>query len=314
MKLMGKYGDPPKDVSELTYGEVIDQLQILEYIELNKRWEYDDDCRKSVKELQHRERDLLRQKTLQFFVTDNLGSRDAWTRACNNPDFIQTAFHLASRHLLKDAELAERQQQDLKTLGDFPELQIVRAREKDALARKFDEDRGQLAREFLNSREPAERAQTVARVVSAQGVLGEPANDDVLQPDEPEDHAFDLLGDVDADDLRAARKELEDDKRRTAQDADDWARANDHPEFQKIAKGLIERQRQERLALDLKYQEQIQRLGPAAIEFEVSDLTRKFDKERGRYAREFLDAREIQQQLEERDKQKTLDPGKEPEL
>ena len=314
MKLMGKYGDPPKDVSELTYREVLDQLQMLEYVELNKPSQFDDDCKRSVKELQRREYDLLHRKTRQFFVIDNPDSRDAWTKAYKNPDFTDLAFDLASRHLLKDAELAERQQQDLKRLGDFPELQTVRAREKDALARKFDEDRGQLAREFLNSREPAERAQTVARVVSAQGILAEPANDDVLQPDEPEDHAFGLLGDVDADDLRTARKELQDDKRRTAQDADDWNRANDHPEFQKIAKDLIERQRQERLALDLKYQEQIQRLGPAAIEFEVSDLTRKFDKERGRYAREFLDAREIQQQFEESDKQKSLDPSKEPEL
>lgn len=279
---MGKYGDPPKDASELSYSEVIDQLQILEYIELNKRWEYDDDCRKSVKELQLRERDLLRRKTLQFFVTDNLDNRDAWTTACKNPDFTDSAFDLASRHLRKDVELAERQQQDVKRLGDFPELQSVRAREQTALAREFDEDRGQLAREFLKSRELAERAQTIARVVSMDGIPAEPANDDEIQPEEPA--------------------------------VDDWTRANNDPEFQKIAKGLIERQRQERLALDQKHQEQIKRLGPAVIELEVSDLTRKFDNERGRYAREFLDAREIQQQLEERDKQKTLDPAKEPEL
>jgi hypothetical protein len=70
-----------------------------------------------------------------------------------------------------------------------------------------------------------------------------------------------------------------------------------------------------RLQLSQKQEKELDRLGPSKEltdrHFQESkNQAEQFDKERGRYASEFLDARRIVQELDQREKEKSLEPGK----
>lgn len=129
---MGKYGDPPKDVSELTYSEVIDQLQILEYVELNKPSEYDEECRRSQKELEERQQQLERDGSLDPKLED-----------------LEKA--LAERQAKESHDLSLKQAAELNRLGPSQQLTDRHRQEWEKRSRDFVNERDRYIKEFLDS-------------------------------------------------------------------------------------------------------------------------------------------------------------------
>ena len=129
---MGKYGDPPKDVSELTYSEVIDQLQILEYVELNKPSEYDEECRRSQKEFEERQQQLERDRSLDPKLED-----------------VEKA--LAERQAKESHDLSLKQAAELNRLGPSQQLTDRHRQEWEKRSRDFVNERDRYIKEFHDS-------------------------------------------------------------------------------------------------------------------------------------------------------------------
>ena len=92
-----------------------------------------------------------------------------------------------------------------------------------------------------------------------------------------------------------------------------WNKAAKDKEFKVTGEALARRHLKDEAALSDKRKEDIRKFGPSADLDAVHAsqqrlLARQYDEERGRYAREFLQARQIAQELDERDKQKSLEP------
>jgi hypothetical protein len=92
-----------------------------------------------------------------------------------------------------------------------------------------------------------------------------------------------------------------------------WKKAAEYTEFPRTAEGLAERHLQNDAKLAGKQQQGIRKFGPSAELEGVQAGERKlqsrhYDEERGRYAREFLRAREIAEQVKENEKQQSLEP------
>lgn len=86
-----------------------------------------------------------------------------------------------------------------------------------------------------------------------------------------------------------------------------WGEAGHHSEFDEVSDGLCRRHLNDDIRLTAKQNQDITKFGRSR---ELDDLhqreaelhARQFDEERGRYAREFLESREIAQELEHREK------------
>ena len=100
---------------------------------------------------------------------------------------------------------------------------------------------------------------------------------------------------------------------------DAWKKAAEYPEFRSKAENIARRHLRDEAELSDKRQEDIQKLGQSA-ELDAAHAgeqrlqARHYDEDRGRYAREFLTARELRQELDEREKHKNVEPGREREL
>jgi len=98
----------------------------------------------------------------------------------------------------------------------------------------------------------------------------------------------------------------------------DLHQARSDPEFREIEAALNLRQIDETIAIDQRQKGELQRLGPSDELItrhaqENADQEKKARDERIRYAREFLQSREIAQQVDERGKQKASEHAKERE-
>jgi hypothetical protein len=154
------------DVSKLPYMEVQHQLQILEHIAQKGPLSQDDLTLQ--RELEAREQDLILAKRTQSFEAaprsaDGLDNREAWKKAAEYQEFEPKAEALVERHLHTEAQLADKRQKDIQKFGPSAELDAVHAGEQKLEARRYDEERGRFAREFLAARELKEQLEEDAR-------------------------------------------------------------------------------------------------------------------------------------------------------
>jgi hypothetical protein len=104
---------------------------------------------------------------------------------------------------------------------------------------------------------------------------------------------------------------------RSKNDADNnepWKKASEFPEFRSKAEDIAHLHLQDEAQLDDKYQQDLKKLGSSPELDAVYDAQQKlqachYDEDRGRYAREFLKARELAEEFDEREKEKALDLG-----
>ena len=109
-----------------------------------------------------------------------------------------------------------------------------------------------------------------------------------------------------------------DDAPRSKDDADNaeaWKKAAEHHEFRSKAERIARDHLREEAELADKRQQDIHKLGPSAeldavYAGQLKLQARHYDEDRGRYAREFLKTRELDEEIEQREKQNTLEPGK----
>ena len=94
-----------------------------------------------------------------------------------------------------------------------------------------------------------------------------------------------------------------------------WKKAAEYTEFRSKAENIARRHLRDEAELSDKRQQDIQKLGQSA-ELDAAHAgqqklkARHYDEDRRRYAREFLAARELRQELEEFSQQRSLEPGK----
>lgn len=89
MRFVAGFDDPPeRQIWAMTMSEVADQLQILEHIELNKPGEFTDGDRRLREELEEREKQLVRDRSLDPKLEDleqKLADRQAQEAAAPFP-------------------------------------------------------------------------------------------------------------------------------------------------------------------------------------------------------------------------------------
>jgi hypothetical protein len=95
-----------------------------------------------------------------------------------------------------------------------------------------------------------------------------------------------------------------------------WKTAVEYGEFRSKAEALAHRHLQNESRLADKHQKGVEKFGTSpdleAVHAGEQKLeARHYDEERGRFAREFLAARELKEQLEEDARQRDREPGKE---
>jgi hypothetical protein len=139
-------------ISELDYFEVQVQLQILEHIA--DKGPLSKGNRDLVRELEEREKALIREKSAQPFREGETAAADKvdWEAATKLPEFGKTADALALRHLQDDVELIDKHKEDARKFGPSKGLEDMHSQEREIHARHFDEERGRYAREFLEQR------------------------------------------------------------------------------------------------------------------------------------------------------------------
>jgi hypothetical protein len=152
--------DDDKKISELDFSEVLDQFQIMEHIA--DKGPLSKGNRDLLRELEEREAVLVREKLAQPFQVAEpradraLSDRQAWDAATKHAEFGNTAAALGREHLVEDMHLSGKQQEDVRRFGQSKSLEDLHKGENATHARGFDEERGRLAREFLEQRKLAE--------------------------------------------------------------------------------------------------------------------------------------------------------------
>ena len=150
--------DDDKKISELDFFEVQIQLQFLEHIA--EKGPLSDGNRALQRELEEREKSLVREKRAQAFDAARAPDKEAWDAASKHPEFTETADGLARMHLVGDKDLLDKQKQDAEKFGPSKGLDDMHAQERGIHAQHFDEERGRYAREFLEQRKLAEELES----------------------------------------------------------------------------------------------------------------------------------------------------------
>jgi len=100
-----------------------------------------------------------------------------------------------------------------------------------------------------------------------------------------------------------------------ADNSEPWRKAAEYSEFHSKAEDIARRHLRDEADLFNKRQQDIQKLGSSpeldAVYVGQQKLQAShYDEDRGRYAREFLRSRELAEEFDQREKEKTLDLGK----
>ncbi len=136
---MAGFDDPrEKKISEMTLTEVIDQLQGLEYIELNKPSEYDEACREMQRELEKRQQQLVRDRSL-------------------DPKLEDLEQRIADSHAQEAHDLALKQTAELNRLGPSQDLTNRHRQEWEQQSKDFAKERDRYIEEFHDSARIRER-------------------------------------------------------------------------------------------------------------------------------------------------------------
>ena len=130
--------DREKKVSELTLPEVKDQLQILEYIEINKPQDWTEGNRRLRHELEFREQQLLHDRRL-------------------DPKLEDLEKSLADRQAQESHDLSLAQTAELNRLGPSQQLTDRHRQEWEDQARKFAKERDRYIEEFHEAQRLLER-------------------------------------------------------------------------------------------------------------------------------------------------------------
>jgi hypothetical protein len=130
--------DREKKVSELTLPEVKDQLQILEYIELNKPEHWTEGNRRLRHELEFREQQLIHDRRL-------------------DPKLEDLEKSLADRQAQQSHDLALAQTAELNRLGPSQELTDRHRQEWEQQAKDFAKERDRYIEEFHEAKRLLDR-------------------------------------------------------------------------------------------------------------------------------------------------------------
>ena len=122
----------------MTLSEVADQLQILEYIELNKPGEFTEGDRRLRQELEEREKQLVRDRSL-------------------DPKLEDLERKLADRQAQEAHDLSLKQTAELNRLGPSQELTDRHRQQWEQQSKDFVKERDRYIKEFHDSERIRER-------------------------------------------------------------------------------------------------------------------------------------------------------------